>query len=1300
MESNFNLGSLKIVQTPLMEYFKDASKSINETKEAVGNNIVNLDIAAIGLIGKIQKTLKMIGLNGFAKVLKSSEEALLKIQSNQMDNKTKLAALEVIGKIIDNGSLYIKTLTSGALDQPVKFFDDYKAVNEFLGKKVFVKELFSPKLDFAKDFSSDIEQELKFGIFINENNKATLLAQLKKVNHVVQTRVVEIEKVVKRESFVDTEESKQTYKGFVKNLFDAFEHMQKLKISKNTYIYAGLQKFYLCVLSPSFNNSFDIYLDVKKADILEILNDLKFSVNNLYETVLNLENGEKTGTLKLEEATVNNLVFELLHVLNEYPKLKEMPVFEELNKYFDFSDYQQQLADTKIDLISSVISQEMITQSERLFNEVKEEFTLLGVKKSASSEAFLQQLQKVMQLNNKLTETLMQIKEVSPLFHEITQALSGVKSVGKLSDALEKELSLALVLGEYGINNFVKNYFENKNKDDFVVQSELQIKRIKLAQQDNLDELAKTDLPKLDSTSKKSDERKAFTKIFDQVHQELVKVEETLDMFLRSDEENSEDLPTIIKPLAGMKGIFTITGKPLLSNAIDDILKVWNHVIKDGKSKVNQEQITDSISLVSGLSLYVTALKDENDAESEEIYDNIMKKFSHLDESLKNNVMHNIDEVSTKPEKEVEIKVEPVQKQEVKIEPLEKVKEPEQKTTQEPVKEEFKTVSLNSNIDFTESPNDEELAEFFLIEATEVLDNMTTSLKALDKNLNDSENLSDTRRYFHTLKGSGRMVGLEFFGEAGWMVEQTLNKCVKEGESFTPELLEAIKWMKGNFDGWVQSLKDTNSVTVDLVSVKKKFLELNPNLTNHVEIHLVDSYSSDLDVGFDIPVIEDQKIEVEMPIIEETRVEFVEDLPEIEDFTLSSEPAPLGFVDEIEIPEVAQTESQAINLEEDLMGSLQDELINVSIEQPREYIEIDGKEVSISLYELFNEESEEHIKFLKEFVEDNYGNEVYLSDDFMRHAHTLASISRTVNMQKIAKIAALVEGIANTSLDQNKGLKSEEMNVVRHAVNSLENFKTLNNELDVSYFENIVNHLDVIHENLLSGNGGEEIDIPVVEDEPINVENIEVQTENENNFDEVMIEDIMVEDEPRHEAPVVHHKEAEVPVQSHTVGLGKEELESLVKSVISSETGRIKKELHSDLESLKGSIVKNIQAETEAISKQLKQVISDKPKELNIDGVVDKLAEKMANNQKQIIEALNKKIGEKDAVISELSDTVNGLSNELKNALETINQMQEQIKLNAEANKKYHGITFNFIKREMEGLKKGSGGGLFGFLKK
>ncbi|MGB2335695.1 MAG: Hpt domain-containing protein, partial [Alcanivorax sp.] len=73
---------------------------------------------------------------------------------------------------------------------------------------------------------------------------------------------------------------------------------------------------------------------------------------------------------------------------------------------------------------------------------------------------------------------------------------------------------------------------------------------------------------------------------------------------------------------------------------------------------------------------------------------------------------------------------------------------------------------------------DDEIIEIFQEEVGEVLDALDEYFPRWAANTSDEESLVEFRRAFHTLKGSGRMVGASTVGELGWSVENMLNRVI------------------------------------------------------------------------------------------------------------------------------------------------------------------------------------------------------------------------------------------------------------------------------------------------------------------------------------------------------------------------------------------------------------------------------------------------------------------------------------------------------------------------------------------
>ncbi len=102
---------------------------------------------------------------------------------------------------------------------------------------------------------------------------------------------------------------------------------------------------------------------------------------------------------------------------------------------------------------------------------------------------------------------------------------------------------------------------------------------------------------------------------------------------------------------------------------------------------------------------------------------------------------------------------------------------------------------------------DAELLEIFLSEAVEVLDCVKQTIPDSRNAPHNQEFLTTLRRSFHTLKGSGRMVGLVAFGEAAWSVEQVLNLRLSETRGGDPDLYALLENAVQVLDAWVNDLQ-------------------------------------------------------------------------------------------------------------------------------------------------------------------------------------------------------------------------------------------------------------------------------------------------------------------------------------------------------------------------------------------------------------------------------------------------------------------------------------------------------------
>lgn len=107
---------------------------------------------------------------------------------------------------------------------------------------------------------------------------------------------------------------------------------------------------------------------------------------------------------------------------------------------------------------------------------------------------------------------------------------------------------------------------------------------------------------------------------------------------------------------------------------------------------------------------------------------------------------------------------------------------------------------------------DEEIIEIFIEEAGEVLEAIDEFLPQWASDFDNDSALTEFRRAFHTLKGSGRMVGANDVGELAWSVESMLNRVLERSikphpvqvalisrvRAVLPEFIEAFEHNRPN----------------------------------------------------------------------------------------------------------------------------------------------------------------------------------------------------------------------------------------------------------------------------------------------------------------------------------------------------------------------------------------------------------------------------------------------------------------------------------------------------------------------
>ncbi len=324
---------------------------------------------------------------------------------------------------------------------------------------------------------------------------------------------------------------------------------------------------------------------------------------------------------------------------------------------------------------------------------------------------------------------------------------------------------------------------------------------------------------------------------------------------------------------------------------------------------------------------------------------------------------------------------------------------------------------------------DAELVDIYLAEANDVLDTIGEHHAMLVRNHGDREALRTVRRGFHTLKGSGRMVGLTDLGEIAFEVEKIHNRLLDEERPVTAAVLAMIDVACSCFRRWVGELTESRRVVVDPAEL-------------HGAIRLVEN---ELPSGRD-SVLAPTPAAVAAPtltLVEPAPVEY--ELPSLDALVEAAdeiEAAPPPLADVLEFPELGTLHGASApvvqTISDDRFDAHDDggdgviELApanepsaeeaerppaaepavaaqTTTAEEPDE-IDVGGVRLSASLYAILVEEADQHVDTLAhELTVMQFDPAQAPSAEMVRASHTLCGIHRTGGFPLVATTAKALE---------------------------------------------------------------------------------------------------------------------------------------------------------------------------------------------------------------------------------------------------------------------------------------------------
>ncbi len=287
---------------------------------------------------------------------------------------------------------------------------------------------------------------------------------------------------------------------------------------------------------------------------------------------------------------------------------------------------------------------------------------------------------------------------------------------------------------------------------------------------------------------------------------------------------------------------------------------------------------------------------------------------------------------------------------------------------------------------------DEEIREVFLEEVQEEVENLGRSLPDWKSTPADFEKLKPIRRSFHTMKGSGRLVGAMALGEFSWKVENMLNRILDKTISASPAAVALLDQAVAALPFLLAALRGDTAGGADVGAI----MEVAEKIAAGEEAWLRPAEP--------IRRIEKVRVQVKRPRPRPAAVAVVETPIELtESLDITTEFAELGRSNEMsEFVAIGQAEESEIQqADAQLLG----------VPAAGNYLRVEAS-VDPMMLEILRSEVAGHLNTVSAYLEScaRQGHAVPVSEELLRAVHTMHGAIAMVELPSLVPLLGPLEG--------------------------------------------------------------------------------------------------------------------------------------------------------------------------------------------------------------------------------------------------------------------------------------------------
>ncbi len=314
---------------------------------------------------------------------------------------------------------------------------------------------------------------------------------------------------------------------------------------------------------------------------------------------------------------------------------------------------------------------------------------------------------------------------------------------------------------------------------------------------------------------------------------------------------------------------------------------------------------------------------------------------------------------------------------------------------------------------------DPELLALYIEEAREEVTRIGKLFPAWEQNPLETDALAGLRRAFHTLKGSGRMVGATDVSEFAWAIENLLNKIIENTLQRSPAILATVRDAMGMVGELVNALEAGGAAPANAQAIVDRAHALAANRGG--------------------PAAQSATME----ILERTLDTRAEDVLEATGRvpTLRAAPAPAPVQ-----PQPAAAPDA---------GAANDWMLN---EEPGEEIVLSAPEeepsADMQLRDIYSRETQVNIAAVLRYIESEHarGAPHTVSEEAYRACHTLSGSSRMAEARHGIRLTAPLENWVRKAFDTGIGLETSDLELLGDCMKAMQSVAA-NLDESTGYFQ-------------------------------------------------------------------------------------------------------------------------------------------------------------------------------------------------------------------------------------------------------